>query len=298
MKALIALAALSIATPAMAQDAPTSNANVNVNVNVTTIPAATPAPQWVAEISSGYAKRDDGPSGAFAITGANRRFGNYYARAAITGYRSIIEQADTALPSTYIVGSLGGGGNVNDWVFDGWVSYGWQHYGEISAANGIRRSTQRSGSPYVSLGLDAGRILRLGHGFYATPTLGLTYAQDRLLRPSPDVAHWPDYESEERTLTGIAALRLDKTLGREKQHYVGLAASWHITNNGLSVLVPPAANDGAFATRHFADGWGELGLNAGFRLTPRLRVETSITRSVAALSGNSTTASGGLRIAF
>jgi hypothetical protein len=289
MKVLIVLAALSIATPAMAQDAAPSD------TNVTMIPAA---PQWVAEVSAGYAKRDDGPSGAFAITGLNRRFGNYYARTAITTYRSIIEQADTALPSTYVVGSIGGGGNVNDWVFDGWVSYGWQHYGQISAANGTRRSTLHSGSPYVSFGLDAGRIMRLGHGIYATPTLGITYAHDRLLRPSPDATHWPDYESNERTLTGIAALRLDKTIGRAKQHYIGLAASWHITNNGLSVLVPPSSEGADFATRHFADGWGELGLNAGFRLTPRLRVETSITRSVAALSGNSTTASGGLRIAF
>jgi len=292
MKALIATAALCLATPALAEETPTTASDV------TTIPAAKPAPQWVAEISSGYAKRDDGPSGAFAVAGLNRRFGNYYARTALTAYRSIIEQADTALPSTYVVASIGGGGNVNDWVFDGWASYGWQHYGEISSSNGIRRSTMRDGSPYVSLGFDAGRILRLGHGLYATPTLGLTYAHDRLLRPSPDVSRWPDYESNENTLTGIAALRLDKTFGPSKQHYLGLAASWHITNNGLSVLVPPTPENSEFGTRHYADGWGEIGLNTGFRLTPRLRFEASVTRSLAALAGNSTTASGGLRLAF
>ena len=299
MKRLIPLLLLTPA-PALAQSAQDTD---STRVDIPAMPIATaPAsasPAWLAEISSGYAKRDSGPSGAFAIGALNRRLGRFYARAAVTGYRSIVEQADTALPSTYVVGSLGGGGNINNWVFDAWGAWGWQDYGAIQTATGKRSSTASDGSPYLSLGFDAGRILTLSKSLYLTPTMGVTYAHNRLLRPSPNVAHWPDFESDEKTWTGTAAFRLDKSFGAERQHYVGLAASWHITNNGLSVLVPPFLSaSGEFATEHRADGWGEIGANAGLRLTPRLRLEASVSRSVQALAGNSITASGGLRFGF
>jgi len=288
-----------VAAPAMAQST-TQAENDTTRVEIPAMPkSADPSPQWMAEISSGYATRDNGPSGAFAVAALNRRLGRYYARAAITGYRSIIEQSDTALPATYVVGSLGAGGNVNNWVFDLWGAWGWQHYGDIQTATGPRTSTSQSGSPYLSLGFDAGRIITLSKGLYITPTLGATYAHNRLLRPSPLVERWPDYESDEKTWTGTAATRLDKTFGRERQHYLGLTASWHITNNGLSILVPPMISPtNEFSTLHRADGWGEIGVNTGLRLSPRLRLEANVSRSVAALAGNSTTASGGLRIAF
>lgn len=257
------------------------------------------SPPWLAEVSSGYARRDSGPSGAFAIAALNRRLGHMYARAAITGYRSIIEQSDTALPSTYVVGSLGTGGNFNNWVFDLWGAWGWQNYGDIQTLFGERTSTARHGSPYASLGFDAGRIIAVTRGLYLTPTIGVTYAHNRLLRPSPNADRWPDFESDEKTWTGTAAARLDKTFGSQQQHYIGLAASWHITNNGLSVLVPPMASPtGDFSTLHRPDGWGEIGANAGLRLTSGLRLEASVSRSVQALAGNSLTVSGGLRVAF
>lgn len=294
---------LLLPAPALAQatSAPPEDETVRVDVPAiadTAQPAAA-SPQWLAEMSGGYASRDSGPSGAFAVAALNRRLGRMYVRGAITGYRSIVEQNDTALPSTYVVGSLGTGGNFNNWVFDAWGAWGWQHYGEVQTAFGPRPSTAHDGSPYLSLGFDAGRIVTLGKGLYLTPTLGATYAHNRLLRPSPDARRWPDFESDEKTWTGTAALRLDQTFGRDHQHFIGLAASWHITNNGLSVLVPPMDSPtGDFATLHRADGWGEIGANAGVLLSPRLRLEASVSRSVQALAGNSVTGSGGIRFAF
>jgi len=302
-------AAILAASPAFAQTTASTGGDV-VSVPAATqeqalaVPQADNAPlpqgpQWLAEVTSGYAKRDAGPSGMFAATALNHRFGRMYGRAALTAYRSTIEQADTALPSTYLVGSLGTGGNFNNWVFDVWASWGWQHYGMIDTSQGERRSA-RHGSPYVSVGFDAGKILPLGKGFYITPTVGGTFAHDRLLRPSPNVDIWPDYESREIAWTGMASLRLDKAFGQSRQHYVGLGASWRITNNGLSILVVPPMEsaDQTFSTRHYADGWGEVTGNAGFRLTPSLRLELTATRSMKALAGNATTASGGLRLAF
>jgi hypothetical protein len=131
------------------------------------------------------------------------------------------------------------------------------------------------------------------------PTLGGTFAHDRLLRPSPNIERWPDYESDEKAWTGIAAVRLDKTFGHQRQHYVGVGLSWHVTTNGMSELVPPFASPtGDFSTRHFADGWGEVTANAGLRITQRLRLELTASRSFQALAGNATTASGGLRASF
>jgi hypothetical protein len=264
----------------------------------TSVPATPATPNWTAEAGAGTSARDNGPRGAFAVAALNRLLGQNYVRAALTGYRSTLRQADTALPSTYVVGTIGAGGNHKGWVFDGWASYGWQIYGEIAGYDGLRRSTLAKGSPYYAVGADAGRIVQLSPRLYVTPTLAVTYTQDRLLRPSPFIELFPDYQSNEPAWTGIAALRFDRRLGREGQHYIGLAGSWHVTNNGLSVLLSPAENNGVFGTRHYADGWGEIGVNASLRINPRLRLEVSALRSVEALAGNATTLSGGLRLAF
>lgn len=297
----LALSAAPVKASADPQSNPATSPDTNGEAKGPPAPADSQAapPLWGAEISGGYARRDSGPSGAFAVAALSRRIERLYVRAAFTAYRSTIQQADTALPSAYTVGSLGTGGNFNNWVFDVWGSWGWQHYGAISTSRGTRGSTARSGSPYLSLGFDAGRIFSLGKGLYLTPTLGGTFVHDRLLRPSPDVYHWPDYESDEKAWTGLAAVRLDKTFGGQRQHYAGVGLSWHVTSNGMSVLVPPFETPGGrFSTRSLPDGWGEVTANAGLRINQRLRFEVTASRSFQALAGNATTVSGGLRVNF
>ncbi|HZV08874.1 MAG TPA: hypothetical protein VFF94_03920, partial [Novosphingobium sp.] len=194
-----------------------------------------PAIHWLAEASGGIADRDGGPRGGFAVTGLSRKLGDYYLRGAFTAYRSTLERSDTALPSTYLVGTLGGGGRFGHWVFDGWASYGRQQYGEINGATGPRSSPFHS-SPYWALGADFGRILRLGPHWYATPTLTLTYTYSRLLHPGYHNDGTDDFQSSEPALTGIAAIRLDHTLGRAQQSLIGLGYSHHATSNGLSTV--------------------------------------------------------------
>ncbi|HWU01240.1 MAG TPA: hypothetical protein VN222_00755, partial [Novosphingobium sp.] len=265
------------------------------------IPAGAPsrADMWAIDVSGGYSTRDSGPKGAFAAAALTRQLGRTYVRAALTGYRSTVNQTDMALPSTYVVGSLGVGGNYNNWVFDAWASYGWQHYGQIESAYGARASTTSSGSPYISVGGDAGRILQVTPRLFLTPTVSVSYAYDRLLRPSYDTSLFPDFQSSEPAWTGVAALRLDQKVGASGQHYIGLAASWHVTNNATSiVLMPDHTFDGTIRTMHFADGWGEVAGNINLRLTDRVRLQATVVRSFDALAGNATTVGGGLRFGF
>ena len=147
MRRLVFLA-LGVATPALAQTTSPPPAD----------PAtADPTPQvWSLETGGGYSSRDSGPKGAFALASLNRQLGQSYVRAALTGYRSTLQLADMALPSTYVVGSLGAGGNYHGWVVDGWASYGWQHYGAIATDMGTRLSNAGTGSPYVAAGLRLG----------------------------------------------------------------------------------------------------------------------------------------------
>ncbi|NBC35638.1 autotransporter outer membrane beta-barrel domain-containing protein [Novosphingobium sp. FSY-8] len=288
---LMAGAVALIAAPAFAQTTDGGAADLGTTTE--------PIRMWSAEVSGGYASRDDGPKGAFAVTGLTRQIGRYYVRAALTTYRSTAHQLDMALPSTYVVGTLGAGGNINNWVFDGWISYGRQIYGQIDTGQGTRASTNGTGAPYWAVGGDFGRILPLGRDWYLTPTVMVNYAYDRLLRPSPDLAYWADYQSREATVSGAATLRLDKRIGPDKQHLIGVAAGWHVSNNGLSILIPPeAGSGGAFDTRHYTDGWAQIGANASLRLNARARLEGSVTRSIGAAAGDATSVSAGLRIAF
>lgn len=94
------------------------------------------------------------PSNTPANESNQARFeGRAYMRGALTSYRSTVQQIDAALPSTFVVGSIGAGGNWNDWVVDGFASYGRQDYGLVETPSQIA-----DGSDYLALGLRAGRI--------------------------------------------------------------------------------------------------------------------------------------------
>jgi hypothetical protein len=204
------------------------------------------SPQWLAEISGGYAKRDSGPSGAFAVAALSRRIERMYVRGAFTAYRSTIQQADTAPPPT----------PWDRWARAAISTIGCSICGDHGAGSIMGRSAptaapdpaRHAAAAYLSLGFDAGGYFRWAR-VLPYPTLGGTFAHDRLLRPSPNIERWPDYRSDEKAWTGIAAVRLDKTFGHQRQHYVGVGLSWHVTTNGMSELVPPSHRPPAISAR-------------------------------------------------
>ena len=295
-----AIGALAFAPAAYAQSLPTA-AEGPASAPPADLPAADLPPKvlpWTAETYGGWAARAGGSDGAFGLVGLNRQIGPAYIRASLTDYRSTLRQTDTALPSTYVVGSLGAGANLANWVFDGWASYGWQHYGQIAQFGTTRTSPAGAGSPYYAAGADFGRIFTLRPNWYLTPTLAASYAYARLLRPGYQANGHADFQSSEPTWTGSTTLRLDHALGPDSQHLIGVALSYHRTNDGLSTLIANPLRGAAPIVVHDADGWEEGALNAAFRLNHRLTLDATASHAVGMRAGDTTAVSAGLRLQF
>ncbi|TCM17820.1 autotransporter-like protein [Novosphingobium sp. PhB165] len=311
LAASLALAAI----PAQAQD--TAGGTTPVVTAVAALPtsttvsaetqADTPAPDkpWSFALAAGVSDRDHGSDGSWQSMALSRQVGRGYVRAALMRYHGTLLQANTALPSDYLVGTIGAGGNFDNWVVDGWASYGWQDYGRISTDAGKRDSTGATGSPYYSVGGDFGRVFPLGDRIFATPTVTMSYAHGRLLHPAPDETGLVDLETEEPTWSSAATLRIDHAFGSEGKQYVGLSIARAWTSNAVSeVLVRDysdvlmARQTGVLPARHLDDGWWEIGATANMRLSDSMSLDLYATRSFEALAGNTTSAGISLRRSF
>jgi hypothetical protein len=277
------------------------------------VPArATPPaePLWTLAASGGVSARDDGPDGSWQSLSLTRRLGRGYVRATAMRYHGTLLQADVALPSDYYVGTLGAGGNFDNWVVDGWASYGRQSYGRIRTTDadgtrtGSRRSTGAKGSDYYAIGGDFGRVMPLGGSFYLTPTVAASFANGRLLRPAPTGSGLTDLETGEPTWSANATLRVDHAFGPGGVHYAGLSFSRNWTSNGISALTlrRTPGEDGTarfdLDSKHYADGWFEAGAAASMKLGRDLYLDLFGTRSFGVEAGNVTSAGATLRKSF
>lgn len=304
-----ALAQEATPAPATASDAP-ADADVSTDTGTGTgtgtgTAPSEPAKLWSMAVAAGISNRDDGPNGSWQSAALTRQVGRGYLRASLMRYHGTLLQADTALPSDYLVGTIGAGGNFDNWVVDGWASYGWQDYGRISTDAGKRESTGAQGSPYYSIGGDFGRVFPVGSRLFVTPTMTMSYAHGRLLHPAPEEAGVIDLETEEPTWSSAATVRIDHAFGSEGKQYVGLSVARAWTSNAVSeVLVRDymeairAAMTGIMPARHISDGWWEVGATANMRITDSLSLDLYATRSFDALAGNTTSAGLSLRKSF
>jgi len=300
------LAALFAASAARAQDASVDDADLPEAEAAA--PTATEAPKpapWTVTLSAGISNRDDGPDGSWQSLSLTRQVGRGYVRGGLMRYHGTLIQAYTALPSDYYVGTLGAGGNFDNWVVDGWASYGRQEYGRISTAWGSRESTGAKSSGYYALGGDFGRILPLSPRWFVTPTLVGSYAEGRLLRPTPDFTGLVDLETREPTWTLGGTMRIDHAFGRNADNYAGLSLSRNWTSNAISQVTLGQFQDlaqiprsGLLASQHYSDAWWEVGASANMKLTDRLHLDIYASRSFDALAGNTTSAGISLRQSF
>lgn len=303
---LVAVAPVA-SLPASAQEtgeisAPATDAPAR---GTSTQPETARAPIWTIAASAGISNRDDEPDGTWQALALTRKIGLGYVRGALMRYHGTLLQADTALPSDYLVGTLAAGGNFAGWVTDGWISYGRQDYGQISTSQGSRPSTGATRSPYYALGGDFGKVLPLGGGWYLTPTVAGSYAHGKLLRPAPPDTGFTDLETDEPTWSANAALRIDHAFGPGRRHYSGLSISRNWTSNAVSAIrasgfdgsnsgTQPASLD----SMHYADGWFEVGATANMELTARLHLDVYATRGFGMLAGNTMSSGISLRTSF
>lgn len=296
-------AATAVALPARAQEpqaaAMTAEA-AEENDTASLIPE--PQPRWTIAASTGISNRDDGPDGAWEALSLTRQIGRGYVRGALMRYHGTLTQADTALPSDYLVGTLAAGGNFGGWVSDGWISLGRQDYGKISTSEGSRSSTGAQGSTYFAIGGDFGKVMPLGHDWYLTPTVTASYARGKLLRPAPTESGFRDVETDEPTWSGSAALRLDRAFGSGRHHYAGISFARNWTSNAVSALrflsVDTETRTVELASIHYADGWFEAGATANMELNPTLHLDVFATRGFGMLAGDTTSAGISLRKSF
>lgn len=263
---------------------------------------------WTATASAGVSDRDDGPDGSWQALSLSRTVGRGYLRGTLMRYHGTLTQADLALPSDYYVGTVGAGGNFDNWVVDGWASYGRQDYGRITTSLGSRASTGAKGSDYFAVGGDFGRVVPLGRRWFLTPTIAASFAQGKLLRPAPTEATGNqtlrDLETQEPTWSASAAARIDHAFGASGEHYMGLSLSRNWTSNGLSQLwLRPGHDAGTgmpfrLASKHYADSWVEVGATSNMKLTKSLYLDLFATRGFGLKAGDTTSAGITLRHTF
>jgi hypothetical protein len=298
MKRIVLWSALALAlpTPLAAQTAEEETAKTEVTTVepvVATPVTIEPVSTWIAGWQGGYVGRDGGAGSPYATASVTQFHGAAYLRGALTVYRSTLRQVDAALPSTYYIASIGAGGNFDDWVIDAHASYGRQRYGLVETALGKRQSAF-SGSDYLAAGLRAGRMFRPAPSWYVTPTLQVEYVDTRSLRDRFDGTEVIDFEVPERALSAGATLRVDRTLGKDQQSYVGLALSHYETDNGLTGILP--VEGGGITTSKKPDSWEQLDASATVRLRPNLWLDLQVGRSFGAYAGDNTSVTVGLRI--
>ncbi|KHK91474.1 autotransporter domain-containing protein [Novosphingobium malaysiense] len=298
---MLATAALAAPFPSNAQDAETDGTAADTASHATDARQTDEAPHWTIATSTGISNRDNGPNGSWQAISLTRQIGQLYVRGTVMRYHGTLQQADTALPSDYLIGTIAAGGNFEGWVTDAWISYGRQDYGDISTSQGNRPSTGATGSPYFAIGGDFGKIIPLGSGWYLTPTVNASYAKGRLLRPAPTGTGLTDLETEEPTWSASTAVRLDHAFGGNKQNYGGISLSRNWSSNALSTVVLPQLSEGfaepdSLESRHYADAWFEITATANMAMTNCTYIDLFASRSFNQISGNTTSAGITVRV--
>lgn len=275
------------------------------SIDCLAIPGGTraPPPQWSLGVSGGVAPRDGAPTGSYEALTLMRQLGRSYVQLGVTHYASQLESTAPTVSSNYAVGTIGFGGNYNNWVLDTYASYGRQTFGPVRFGAFSRPSTNITGSPYWAGGVSFGRRMPVSPRLVVTPTLSATYAWSRLLRPTLGPV---DVNTSEPTWTAAARLRLDWVPGRSRKSYVGLGVGLLWSNNASSLIggssgwvgIGQSGDDGRLASEHIHDVWVEVGPHASLAVTRSLRIEAAASRSLDLISGNGSVVSLGLRRSF
>lgn len=253
-----------------------------------------PAPKWQAGLSGGMFDREGDAAHPFGSLFVSRRLGRGYVRATLTGFESAVAQVDVVLPSTYALATLSGGATFGRWFVDGYATAGRQHYRATRTPLGRRAVTAFGDSNVWGVGGDVGRLFYLGSHWALTPSVAINYIHSRALREQPGFAGPQQFETVEQGTTGSAALRLDRFFGADRQHDVGLTLLRVATSNQAAALGSGTRGQSARSR----DGWSEAELSAAWALSRSLRLDMAVRQSLGTSSGDTTTASAGLRVFF
>ncbi len=290
-------------------------------------PQIVPPPAlWSVGVSGGLAPRDGGATGAYGAVELRRQIGHGYVQLGAMRYHTPLLSDAVSAASTFNVGTLAGGINLDNWLLDGYVSYGWQHFGAVRVDDGtglsttVRPSNGPGGSPYYAAGASVGKMIPVSNRTFLTPTLAVVYAWGRWLHPASPSLAVPvgqavplaqDYATGEPTWTGTMRLRVDRMMGRARRSYLGVSLAGLWSSNATSFAGaggvggvggtagsgPGLPGPGASAYR-LHDPWVEVAVHGSLAMTRLLRAEVTVARTAGLVSGDTTTINLGLRHQF
>ncbi|WP_093667058.1 autotransporter outer membrane beta-barrel domain-containing protein [Sphingomonas gellani] len=291
--------ALVVASPERAAaQVGAETAKVEEQPSASSAPATPPAPDWIATLSSGVLARDGDAVRPFVVAGLSRRMGRGYVRVAATGFRSVVRQVDAALPSDFVIGSVGAGGTFGRWFVDGYLSAGRQYYTGVTTPLGTRSAQVGSASSVYGAALSGGHFIKLSPRFYVTPNLAVQYGRSRALRSALTPAAPLDYETRERAWTGSATARVDRFFGSGNRHIVGVSLSRVQSSNGATVLSSGGMGGLPAEATDVADAWFIAGASGSFQIAPRLWIDASASTTTGSRTGDYRSVSLGARLGF
>lgn len=269
--------ALCLAAPALAQEQP---------------------PVWMLTASGGTISRDGDGTHADGTVAVTRKLGRGYVRASVVRFGASTTQGGDELPSTYTIGFLSGGAVFGRWFADGYIAGGVQHYGDLRTPFGRRPVSGAQSSGVLAGGVDGGYVVWLGRTWSLTPSASVQYVRSRALREQFGPDGPSEYETRETGTTVGATLRLDRWLGANRQHDLGLHVSALDASNASAALVSQSGASSLTTDARAGDRWIEAGANGSLLVSRRLYLDVAAARTVGVRSGDVTTTSLGVRFLF
>lgn len=251
---------------------------------------------WVIGASGGMLDRDNGGSSPYGSVSVAAYEGQSYVRGSAMIYRSTMEREDMARPSTYYVGTIGVGGNYNNWLIDAYGSVGVQKYGNIDTPDGKSVPPSVGSSGYFAAGLRGGKLIKAAPHFYVTPLAEVQFVQSKSLRQRFDLGRPGEFEVSESAWTGSATLRVDYALGQQEEHLIGASIGHYESSNGLTVTESALGPSGSLRVRKTPDSWRQVSGMATVKAAKNIWIDTSVTRTMGAVAGDSTVWALGVRI--
>ncbi len=255
---------------------------------------------WMLTGAGGALKRDSDRTHTYEAVALTRKLGSAYISASITHFGADVRQIDVTLTSSYTIGYVAGGATFGPWFVDGYASLGDQHYGQIIAGAGKRDVNGPTHSGVRGVGGDVGYIKWFRDTWSVAPSASLQWIDSRALRGQVSSAGPSEYETRETGATFGAGARIDHVFGAERGNSIGFRYTHYVSTNASAALSSAArsALDPARQSGHRADGWEDLGGYTTLRLTRRVYLDLSVSRTLGALAGDMTTTALGGRVLF
>lgn len=261
---------------------------------------------WSIGVSGSASTVDQQPDQYSGSIGLTRNFGDSYVRATVTRLDSgDADRLSDVLAAKTTQVTLGGGTSFGALSIDVYALAGDRSFDVASfrRRNGNLVTLDSSGSVYGGGGTLTYDV-PIGEDWFASPFVAIDYSRVVTARVVNPLGPTPIVREDRQTgVTGSGGVSAGYLYGAGKGHSVGAFAAFVTTSNAAAVnRVSGAVLGSRFLSQMSgtdgSDSWFEFGPQAGFALGGNVRIDASIVRTAGLDTGESTSATLGLRFAF